>query len=83
LIAVWQLISFCDRYIEKKKPWENPKEKQQVILELIIALKNIAQMLEPFLPGTSKEILNQFEDKEFSREGYFEIKKGKPLFPRI
>jgi len=83
LMAVWQLISFCDRYIEKEKPWENPKEKQQVVLELIIVLKNIAQMLEPFLPGTSKEILNQFEDKEFSREGYFEIKKGKPLFPRI
>jgi len=72
LIAVWELISWCDRYIERERPWEKIKEKKEVLGNLLFALKEIARFLEPFLPETSEKILQQIKTK-----------KTKPLFPRI
>jgi len=94
LSSIWQLISFCDRYIEKERPWEiksqNSKAKsQKVIYNLLIALANIAQMLQPFLPKTSEKIFKQLgikpiKDLTFKIQDLrFKIKKEKPLFPRI
>jgi len=77
LISIWQLISFCDRYIEKEKPWKLFCKKEssnlkKILSNLLFALKNIAELLNPLLPDTSQKILNQ-------------IKKGKKeiLFPKI
>jgi len=78
LIAVWDLISFCDKYIEKEKPWELLKlkaksEKLKVIIgNLLFALKNMAEMLDPFLPATSEKIFRQLKTK-----------KSQILFPRL
>ena len=94
LSSIWQLISFCDRYIEKERPWEiksqNSKAKsQKVIYNLLIALANIAQMLQPFLPETSEKIFKQLGIKPSKdlrskiQDLRFKIKKEKPLFPRI
>jgi len=70
LVAVWEFISLCDEYIEKEKPWEG--EKKEVVENLLLALKEIAKLLEPFLPQTSEEIIRQIKSK-----------KNKSLFPRI
>lgn len=70
LIAVWGLTSFCDRYIEKEKPWET--KDQKVVANLLFALDNIARLIEPFLPETTEKIFGQLKTK-----------KSKPLFPRI
>ncbi len=70
LATIWELIGFCDKYIEKKRPWES-KDKR-VIGDLLFALNHIAEMLKPFLPGTSEKILEQIKTK-----------KSKPLFPRL
>jgi len=72
LITIWDLISFCDGYIEKERPWEKSEKQISVINDLLISLKNIAQLLQPFLPQTSEKISKQLKTK-----------KGKPLFPRI
>jgi methionyl-tRNA synthetase len=72
LITIWELISFCDKYIEKEKPWKKTEKQKGVINNLLFTLKNIAQMLEPFLPKTSENILEQIKTK-----------KSKILFPRI
>ncbi len=72
LIAIWQLISFCDRYIEKEKPWQEKENQKEVIANLLFVINNIAQMLTSFLPETSEKIFKQLKTK-----------KGKPLFPRI
>ncbi|MDD4990233.1 MAG: methionine--tRNA ligase [Candidatus Pacebacteria bacterium] len=80
---VWQLISFCDKYIDRKKPWER-EESDHVISNLLILLAEIAGMLIPFLPGTSKLIFKQLGIKDFSKEhSMIIIEKGEPLFPRL
>jgi len=85
LAAIWELISFCDRYIEKEKPWSfdpaQDKEKQdEVIGNLLLALSHVAKLLEPFLPETSEKILEQLTLRPGSGQ---ETKKRKPLFPRL
>ena len=72
LRAVWDLIAFCDRYIEKERPWDNKNQKsriknQRVVSDLSLVLNNIADFLLPFLPETSDKIK----------------KRVIPLFPRI
>jgi methionyl-tRNA synthetase len=77
LISIWELISFGDRYLEKKKPWEllklKQKEAKPVISDLLSLLVEIAKFLEPFLPKTSKKILNQTKNPA----------KSEILFPKI
>lgn len=77
LSAIWGLIAFCDRYIEQEQPWSldpvRDKEKlNEVIGGLLLTLKEIAQLLEPFLPQASKNILEQIKNL-----------KSSPIFPRI
>jgi len=72
LISIWDLISFCDRDIEKERPWKESERQKEVISDLLFAINEIAKLLEPFLPETSKKIFGQLRTK-----------KIKPLFPRI
>ena len=73
LAAVWELIAFCDKHIEEKRPWENKESSKDVIADILLGLLEIADMLYPFLPRASERILEQIEKGE----------AGKPLFPRI
>jgi len=70
LKLVWDLISFCDKYIEKEKPWQN--NNQKVINDLLFAIGQISELLKPFLSETSERILKQIETK-----------KVQLLFPRL
>jgi methionyl-tRNA synthetase len=77
LVSIWSLISFCDKYIEEEKPWSldssRDKHKQkEVIGNLLSTLNEIAKLLQPFLPETSKKIYKQLKTK-----------KSEILFPRI
>jgi len=72
LAAIWELISFCDKYIEKERPWEESGKQKEIIGDLLFAVNKIAELLEPFLPETSKKILEQLKTR-----------KSKSLFPRI
>jgi len=81
LRAIWGLISFCDKYIEKEKPWEKKENSPQVLGNLLVVLDNIAELLQPFLPETSERIIKEVaRDK---KSGKFINKRGKLLFPRI
>ncbi len=70
--SIWQIISFCDKYIEKEKPWEGGDNSKQVISNLLFVLSEIAELLKPILPETSEKIIRQLKDG-----------KAKPLFPRL
>ncbi len=76
LESIRQLISFCDEYIEKNKPWGLEKDSdkfKEIISNLLGTLYTIADLLEPFMPETSEKILKQIKQN----------KKTKALFPRL
>jgi len=76
LEAVWRLIGECDNFIEKNKPWELDKGAEQfkdAVSQLLTAVKEIALLLEPFLPETAEKILKQVREN----------KKAEALFPRL
>ena len=77
LESVWQLISFCDEYVEKNKPWELIKDNQEkakkVLGQLLTAIEEIVNLLEPFMPETSEKILKQIREN----------KKTEVMFPRL
>ncbi|MEK7061635.1 MAG: methionine--tRNA ligase [Patescibacteria group bacterium] len=72
LKSIWELIGFCDKYINEEKPWEAKKNANQIISDILFALQSIADLLCPFLPETSEKIKQLIEQK-----------KQEALFPRI
>lgn len=71
LEVIWKIISFCNGYIDKEKPWESSNPKQ-VLINLLYCISEIADLIAPFLPETSEKI------KEQIKSGKSEI-----LFPRL
>jgi len=72
LKAIWDLISWCDKCINEEKPWEGKKNAKVVISDLICAINEIAELIDPFLPETSEKIKN-----------IIKTKKSAVLFPRL
>lgn len=70
--AIWEMISFCDKYINETKPWEGKEGFKEVISDLLLAIQSIDEMLKPFLPQTSERILSQLGTG-----------KSEILFPRL
>lgn len=66
LVAIWDLISFGDKYLNAEKPWDKQQrangKSQIVISDCLFILNNIAELLQLFLPETAEKILK----KEFS-----------------
>ena len=72
LKSIWELISFCDKYINEEKPWEGKENAPQVVSDVLFALSEISDLLLPFLPETSQKIKTAVETKT-----------SEILFPRL
>lgn len=74
LEEIWKLISFCDSYVDKEKPWQlkDKKKLEQVLSNLLYCISEIADSVFPFLPETSEKIKKQLKSG-----------KSEVLFPRI
>ena len=92
LACIWDLIQFGDRYVNENKPWEKAldiKTKNNIIFNLVSVLKEVGNLLVPFLPKTSEAILESIKEpadtKAMAANGKdsFEVKKIQNLFPRI
>ena len=70
LICIWELISYCDKYINEEKLWETKNPK--VVSDLFFVIKEIGNLLLPFIPETAEKIIKAVENK-----------KSENLFPRI
>lgn len=81
LAAVWEAISFGDRYVNEKKVWEikDPAERAQALFNLVTLLDNISALLAPYLPQTSAKITASI----VWEGGNLHAKKPEVLFPRI
>lgn len=82
LAAIWELISFGDKYINENKPWAkslSANSKSQIVGNTLYILENVAKLLKPFLPETAEKILGAIQH---SGEN-IEVNKLPPLFPRL
>jgi methionyl-tRNA synthetase len=70
LALIWELISYCDEYINKEMLWKT--KKPEVISDLFFVINEISNLLAPFLPETSEKI-----------ELAIKSKKKENLFPRV
>ncbi len=70
LAAIWELISFCDKYINEEKLWETKNKK--VIEDLFFVINEAIILLNPFMPETSERIKKALKTK-----------KSEILFPRL
>ncbi len=96
LQKIWDIVKAANIYIEQQKPWElnkNGEEKRlaEVLTNLFEVLRNISQMLEPFMPETCKKIKKQLgvirapKDINFKwspTDNFKNIRDGLPLFPK-
>jgi methionyl-tRNA synthetase len=62
LAAIWKLVGFCDRYIEAKQPWKTGDKA--ALINLLAALAEIGNLIEPFLPETSQKIKELLAGRE-------------------
>ncbi|MFY9457400.1 MAG: class I tRNA ligase family protein [Candidatus Spechtbacterales bacterium] len=88
LQAVWELIAYGDKFVDSTRLWElpgkDPKKFASHIAELCALLANIAFLLSPFLPVTSRAIAKQLGIKDVAQNPRaFKLKKGNPLFPMV
>ncbi len=60
---VWDLISFCDQFINTEAPWQLAKVDKErlsrVIYTLLETIRHIAWQIAPFMPMTSDKIFEQ------------------------
>ncbi len=83
LNLIWQYISDLDKYIDRKRPWEQTvSDHKKTLSKIIVATESsegilsIAQLLKPFLPETAERIEKIFTAKKIQAP-------EKPLFPRV
>jgi methionyl-tRNA synthetase len=76
---IWKKISSTDKKIENTKPWElikrDPQKAETVLDNLVRQIREINELLLPFMPETAAKIHEQFKGPRIGR--------GEALFPRI
>jgi methionyl-tRNA synthetase len=101
LDVIWSLVRQSNQYVDTQAPWQLSKLGEQKMLAdtmyiLLETLRHIAWMLYPFMPLTSKRLLQKLNltiPEEFSQSAESAwawgelvpggtIVKGDPLFPR-
>lgn len=76
---VWVVIKSTNQYLEEEKPWSidepEAEHRREVLAYCVSNLVHIAQLLTPFMPDTSKKIIDIFSDEKVTNPGI--------LFPRL
>ena len=98
LQSVWTFIRRANKYVDETEPWilgrdESNKERLNTVLyNLAESLRIVAQLIEPVMKNTTKEILDKLgtDNKGFESAGEFglleegsNVTKGKNLFDRL
>jgi len=76
LTIIWEMIKSADKLIDEKEPWKlEDAELTKFIADITPQIREIAMLLQPFIPATSDAVLTQFSQTN--------IKAQPPLFPRL
>ena len=98
LQSVWTFIRRANKYVDETEPWilgrddANKERLNTVLYNLAESLRIVAQLIEPVMKNTTKEILEKLgtENKGFESAKEFglleegaKVTKGKNLFDRL
>ncbi len=91
LDEIWHFINEVNKHINQEKPWTlEGKALEKHLYTLVEALRIIALLLYPFMPGTAEKInkqlgvtLGTFKDCTFGVVKTYKIKKGAQLFQKV
>ncbi len=99
LAGVNNLISFCDKYINREEPWrlfkKDVAEYQKVLYNLLEGLRHLGWLIQPFMPEKSNQIFASLgllgqekkksltEGKKWAESKFKKIIPGDILFPRL
>ncbi len=102
LAEIWKCVSRLNKYIDETAPWVLAKDEAMkprlaaVMYTLLEGIRNIAVLIEPFMPRTPGKIFAQLGiesgsditkwESTYSWGGYqsgMKVVKGEPLYPRI
>jgi methionyl-tRNA synthetase len=76
LNLIWEQITNLNQEINEIKPWDEKDSSIDFLKDdAVLKIRDIANLLKPFLPKTAEKIEEQFKGPK--------ITSGKPLFPRI
>ncbi|MGL4372993.1 MAG: methionine--tRNA ligase [Turicibacter sp.] len=102
LADIWSLVARTNKYIDETSPWALAKDEVNkealgsVMVHLAESLRQIAIMIEPFMPKTTPQIFAQLgiendaaktwsslETFNGIANGSKVVEKGMPIFPRL
>lgn len=77
LVNIWKEISQLDKHINDNEPWaiKDENKLKDVLNFEVNAIRKIALLIEPFIPGVAKKIQTQFNSLKIVSES--------GLFPRL
>ncbi len=90
---IFKVLRLSNKYIDETTPWvlakdESKKDRlETVIYNLLESIRVCGRLLSPFIPSTSKKIVEQIgndkTDLEVLSDNTYELNKPEPLFQRI
>lgn len=89
LKQIMMISNMGNEYFQKKEPWklrtENEEKCKAAMLLLVTMIKDLAILIEPFMPATSEKIFSQLgiNKRDFSDLGKFNIKKHSINEPEV
>lgn len=91
LEKVFELVRYANKYFDERQPWKqlsNDREScKQTIADCVYLIGNLANLLSPFLPFSSKQVKKMLNLKEASWNSFFvqsrTLSNVEPLFERI
>lgn len=101
LIAIWDFISVTNKYIVECEPWKLAQDAAckerlaKVVYNLLEALRVIAILIFPFMPGSAQKIADQLGITDAASQGFSSIRlwggitpgrslsRAEALFPRV
>lgn len=101
LIAIWDFISVTNKYIVEREPWKLSQDAackerlETVVYNLLEALRVIAVLISPFMPGSAQKIADQLGITDAASQGFSSIRlwggiapghslnRAEALFPRV
>ena len=82
---IWDFIAEVNKYIQDNKPWEKPKNLDEILYSVAESLRIISYLTYAFIPESSEEIAKQLGIKDVSKQikPGTKVKKGEILFKKI